>query len=74
MHAPCDQLGGTPTVFLPSDHAPNTSAFQDSTGNLEGGTDYLPASDLIRPGDPSAFVSRRHRARLTGSMRSPLRG
>ncbi len=41
VHAPCDQLGGTPAVFLPSDHTPKTSAFQDSTGNLEGGTDYL---------------------------------
>ena len=30
--------------------------------------------DLIRAGGPSAFVSRGHRARLTGSMGSPLRG
>src|SRR5215831_15098974 len=60
---------GTAAMFLPSDHALDTSAVQDSTGSIEGGTGYLPAGDLIRPGGPSAFVSRGHRARSTPGAR-----
>jgi hypothetical protein len=43
MHAPCDQLSGHSSC-IPSQRSrgmPNTSASQDSTGNIEGGTDYL---------------------------------
>jgi len=48
---------------------PDTSASQDRTCNIEGGTGIssavrVPADDLIRAGGSSAFVSRGHRARL----------
>ena len=81
MRAPCDQL----RRVLQLDSFPEitrNAEYERLPGphlNIEGGTGIpsavrVPANDLIRAGGPSAFVSRGHRARLTGSMGSPLRG
>ena len=82
MHAPCDQLRRAlqqysfPAITrnaeyerLPGQHRQHLGRHRLSL-LLFG----VPANDLIRAGCPSAFVSRGHRARLTGSMGSPLRG